>query len=103
MVLLTSQELVSLVSIHVMRGLVPRIHVFGAAAKAWMAGTRGSPPRKRGGVPGPAMTPSDSIGWKHAVGNGMIHTCCCVTHPQDRAGAPLVPDDRRFDPFVRFE
>jgi hypothetical protein len=23
----------------VMRGLVPRIHVFGAAAKAWMAGT----------------------------------------------------------------
>jgi len=22
-----------------MRGLVPRIHVFGAAAKAWMAGT----------------------------------------------------------------
>jgi hypothetical protein len=30
---------VSLVCIHVMRGLVPRIHVFRAAAKAWMAGT----------------------------------------------------------------
>jgi hypothetical protein len=38
-----------------MRGLVPRIHVFRAAAKAWMAGTS------------PAMTTSDSIGSKHAV------------------------------------
>ena len=31
--------LVSLVCIHVMRGLVPRIHLFPAADKAWMAGT----------------------------------------------------------------
>jgi hypothetical protein len=36
-------------------GLDPRIHVF-AATKAWMAGTS------------PAMTTSDSIGSKHAVG-----------------------------------
>ena len=36
--------------------LVPGIHVLCAANKAWMAGTRGSPLRKRGGVPGPAMT-----------------------------------------------
>ena len=35
----TSVELVLLVSIHVMRGLLPRIHVFPAGAKAWMAGT----------------------------------------------------------------
>jgi hypothetical protein len=38
-----------------MRGLVPRIHVFRAAAKAWMAGTS------------PAMTTSVSIRSKHAV------------------------------------
>jgi hypothetical protein len=42
----------------VMPGLVPGIHVLCAANKAWMAGTRGSPPRKPGGVPGPAMTAS---------------------------------------------
>jgi hypothetical protein len=40
----------------VMRGLVPRIHVFLAATKTWMAGTTGSPLRKRSGVPVPAMT-----------------------------------------------
>jgi hypothetical protein len=45
-----------------MRGLDPRIHVF-AATKAWMAGTTGSPLRKRSGVPVPAMTTS-----KHAAG-----------------------------------
>jgi hypothetical protein len=36
--------------------LVPGIHVLCAANKAWMAGKRGSPLRKRGGVTGPAMT-----------------------------------------------
>ena len=43
----------------VMRALVARIHVLlcgTAASKTWMAGTRGSQPRKRGGVPDPAMT-----------------------------------------------
>jgi hypothetical protein len=39
-----------------MRGLVPRIHVFPAGAKAWMAGTTGPPLRKRSGIPVPAMT-----------------------------------------------
>src|SRR6516225_2647629 len=41
-------ELVSLICIHVMRGLVPRIHVFRGTAKTWMAGTS------------PAMTACDS-------------------------------------------
>src|ERR1700730_608310 len=35
----TPVDLVSLFSTHVMRGLAPRIHVFPAGAKAWMAGT----------------------------------------------------------------
>ena len=42
-------------SIHVMRGLVPRIHVFGATAKAWMAATS------------PATTASHSTRPEHAL------------------------------------
>src|SRR6476659_2773844 len=47
----TSLELVSLVSIHVMRGLVPRIHVFPAGAKAWMAGTSPAMTGQRASAP----------------------------------------------------
>jgi hypothetical protein len=60
-------QLIPLVGIPVMRGLVPRIHVFRDAAKAWMAGTTGSPLRERSGVPVPAMTASDFILLKHRL------------------------------------
>jgi hypothetical protein len=45
----------------VMRGLVPRIRVFLAATKTWMAGTTESPLRKRSGVPVPAMMGKDGF------------------------------------------
>jgi hypothetical protein len=48
---LLSLKLVSLVSIHVMRGLVPRIHVFPAGAKAWMAGTSPAMTGQRASAP----------------------------------------------------
>ena len=44
----TALVLIPLICIHVMRGLVPRIHVFRGTAKTWMAGTS------------PAMTACDS-------------------------------------------
>ena len=52
-----------LICIHVMRGLVPRIHVFGSIVKTWMAGTS------------PAMTACDSNGPRHALAGGQPMTC----------------------------
>ena len=45
---LTRKDFPGTKAVHVMRGLVPRIHVFGSIAKTWMAGTS------------PAMTACDS-------------------------------------------
>jgi hypothetical protein len=50
---------IPLVCIPVMRGLVPRIHAFLAAAKAWMAGTS------------PAMTSSDSFRSEQTLADGL--------------------------------